>query len=95
MAVGLVVAMAGMLGTLLGPLWSIAGGLVVLCLGMFTAQAVAPGFVNTSAREAKGGASALYLMFYYVGGTLGSWLPGLAWQAWRWPGATTSRRARD
>ena len=86
MAVGLVVAMAGMLGTLVGPLWSIAGGLVVLCLGMFTAQAVAPGFVNTSAREAKGGASALYLMFYYVGGTLGSWLPGLAWQAWRWPG---------
>ena len=30
--------------------------------------------------------SALYLTFYYVGGTLGSVLPGLAWQAWRWPG---------
>ena len=86
MAVGLVVAMAGMLGTLLHPLWSIASGLVVLCLGMFTAQAVAPSFVNTSAPTAKGGANALYLMFYYVGGTLGSWLPGLAWQAWRWPG---------
>ena len=86
MGVGLAVAMAGMLATLLHPLWAIASGLVVLCLGMFTAQAVAPAFVNTSARAAKGGASALYLMFYYVGGTLGSSLPGLAWQAWRWPG---------
>ncbi len=86
MAVGLAVAMVGMLATLLHPLWAIASGLVVLCLGMFTAQAVAPAFVNTSARAAKGGASALYLMFYYVGGTLGSSLPGLAWQAWRWPG---------
>ncbi len=86
MAVGLAVAIVGMLGTLLAPLWSIAGALVVLCLGMFTAQAVAPAFANTSAPRAKGGASALYLMFYYVGGTLGSWLPGLAWEAWRWPG---------
>jgi MFS transporter, YNFM family, putative membrane transport protein len=90
MAVGLVVAMLGMLGTLLPSLWSIAGGLVVLCLGMFTAQAVAPGFVNTSAPKAKGGASALYLVFYYVGGTLGSSLPGLAWQAWRWPGVVAA-----
>jgi len=86
MAAGLVLAAAGMLGTLLHPLWAIAGALVLLCLGMFTAQAVAPAFVNTSAREAKGGASALYLTFYYVGGTLGSSLPGLAWQAWQWPG---------
>jgi YNFM family putative membrane transporter len=86
MALGLVVAAAGVLLTLLQALWAIAAGLVVLCLGMFTAQAVAPGFVNASAPVAKGGASALYLTFYYVGGTLGSWLPGLAWQAWRWPG---------
>ena len=86
MALGLAAAVVGMLATLLGPLPAIVAGLVVLCLGMFTAQAVAPAFVNTSARTAKGGANALYLMFYYVGGTLGSVLPGLAWQAWRWPG---------
>jgi MFS transporter, YNFM family, putative membrane transport protein len=86
MALGLAVAIAGMLATLFAQLSAIVAGLVVLCLGMFTAQAVAPAFVNTTAREAKGGANALYLMFYYVGGTLGSVLPGLAWQAWRWPG---------
>jgi MFS transporter, YNFM family, putative membrane transport protein len=86
MAVGLVVAGAGMAMTLLQPLGAIVAGLVVLCIGMFTAQAIAPGFVNASAPRAKGGANALYLAFYYVGGTFGSVLPGLAWQAWRWPG---------
>ena len=53
---------------------------------MFTAQALGPSYVNETAREAKGGASALYLACYYLGGTLGSWLPGLAWQRWGWNG---------
>ena len=39
-----------------------------------------------TAETAKGGASALYLTSYYVGGTLGAALPGLAWQAAGWPG---------
>jgi MFS transporter, YNFM family, putative membrane transport protein len=86
MAVGLFIAAIGMAATLLRPLGAIVAGLVVLCLGMFTAQSIAPSFVNASAPRAKGGANALYLSFYYVGGTLGSVLPGLAWQAWRWPG---------
>ncbi|MFL5272566.1 MAG: MFS transporter, partial [Anaeromyxobacteraceae bacterium] len=86
MAVGLFTAAIGMAGTLLRPLGAIVVALVVLCLGMFTAQSIAPSFVNASAPRAKGGANALYLSFYYVGGTLGSVVPGLAWQAWRWPG---------
>ena len=86
MAAGLGIAIAGAGVTLLRPLPAVVAGLVVLCVGMFTAQAIAPGFVNASAATAKGGANALYLAFYYVGGTLGSVLPGLAWQAWRWPG---------
>ncbi len=86
MAVGFLVAMTGMLMTTLPALPAIAAALIVLCLGMFTTQAVAPSFVNASATTAKGGANALYLSSYYVGGTFGSSLPGLAWQAWRWPG---------
>jgi len=53
---------------------------------MFTAQATAPAYVNAVARGAKGGANALYLAFYYVGATVGSVLPGYAWQALGWPG---------
>jgi YNFM family putative membrane transporter len=86
MAVGLTVSILGIAGTLAPSLPVIVVALVVLCTGMFTAQSIAPSFVNLTAREPKGAASALYLGLYYVGGTLGSSLPGLAWQAWRWPG---------
>jgi MFS transporter, YNFM family, putative membrane transport protein len=85
-AVGLVVEALGMAATLLPGLAFVVAGLVVLVLGTFTAQAIAPAFVNMTAREAKGGASALYLAFYYVGGTLGAWLPGHAWRAAGWRG---------
>jgi YNFM family putative membrane transporter len=83
-AIGLAVALAAAAATLLRPLAAVVAALVVLVLGTFTAQAVAPAFVNASARAAKGGASALYLAFYYVGGALGSWLPGLAFARWGW-----------
>ncbi|AKJ05369.1 YNFM family putative membrane transporter [Archangium gephyra] len=86
MGIGLTVEALGMLAALARPLPVVVGGLVVLVLGTFTAQAVAPAFVNTTARSAKGSASALYLTFYYLGGTFGSVLPGLAWQAWGWTG---------
>ncbi len=89
-AAGLAVAAAGMLLLLARPLPLVVLALVVLVLGMFTAQAVAPSFVNVTAETSKGGASALYLTSYYVGGTLGSSLPGLAYQAVGWPGVVAS-----
>ncbi len=90
MQAGLAVAALGALLTLAEGLPVIVLALVVLCAGMFTGQAVAPSYVNQEAAEAKGGASALYLAFYYLGATLGSVLPGLAWQAWGWPGVVAS-----
>lgn len=86
MGAGLCIAALGMIATLLRPLWAIAAALVVSSVGMFAAQGVAPGFVNRNAASAKGGANALYLMFYYLGGALGSALLGFAWQAWEWGG---------
>jgi YNFM family putative membrane transporter len=85
-AFGLALATAASIATLATPLWAVVAALVLFTLGMFTAQAVAPGYVNASARTAKGGASALYLTFYYLGGALGSWLPGLAFARWEWNG---------
>jgi YNFM family putative membrane transporter len=88
--VGLLIAGLGILGTLIAALALIVASLVVLCFGMFTAQSTAPAYVNATARTAKGGASALYLAFYYVGATFGSVLPGYAWQTWGWPGVVTT-----
>lgn len=90
MAAGLAAGAAGAAATLARPLPLVVAGLVVFVGGAYTAQAIAPSFVNASARTAKGAASALYLTFYYVGGTLGATLPGLAWQRWRWPGVVTA-----
>ncbi len=86
MLAGLAVSALGVLVTLSGSLPALVLGLLVLVVGMFTAQAIGPSYVNENAREAKGGANALYLAFYYLGGTLGSWLPGLAWQRFGWGG---------
>jgi MFS transporter, YNFM family, putative membrane transport protein len=89
-AIGLTVEVIGLLATLHGSLTTIVVGLLLVVAGTFTAQAVVPAFVNQQARGAKGGASALYLTFYYLGGTLGSLLPGLAWERWGWSGVMAS-----
>ncbi len=89
-AAGLVVAAAGVAGTLLPSLPLIVASLLLLCAGMFTAQAITPAYVNATARGAKGGASALYLTCYYIGGTLGAALPGVAWQTLGWPGVAAA-----
>jgi YNFM family putative membrane transporter len=86
MGTGLAIAAAATCATLLHSLLALIASLVVFVVGTFIAQAVAPGFVNASASEAKGGASALYLAFYYSGGALGSALPGYAFAAYGWPG---------
>ncbi len=86
MGFGLLVAAAGVAGTLVPSLFTIVVSLVVICVGMFLVQATAPAFVNLNAASAKGAAGALYVTFYYLGATLGSFLPGLAFQRWAWPG---------
>lgn len=90
MAVGLSTAFAGVLGTLTHSLAAVVLSLIVLCVGMFTVQSTAPAFVNSNAQGAKGAAGALYVTFYYVGASLGSLLPGYAWQAWGWPGVASA-----
>ncbi len=87
---GLALGVAGVALTLVPSLPAIVAGLLVLVVGMFTAQALGPSYVNEVARESKGGANALYLASYYAGGTLGSWLPGLAWEARGWPGVVAA-----
>lgn len=49
----------------------------VLCAGMFTAHSVAPGVLNGAETEHKGLVNGLYISFYYSGGALGTYLPGL------------------
>ena len=90
MAAGFLIAIAAVLSTLPRSLPAIVAALVVLCVGMFTVQSTAPAFVNANARGGKGAAGSLYVTFYYVGASLGSVLPGYAFQVWGWPGVAAA-----
>jgi YNFM family putative membrane transporter len=84
--IGICIAALGILMTLVVNLAIVALATVVLVVGMFTVQAIAPAFVNITAAANKGGANALYQVFYYGGAAFGSTLPGLAWEHWEWHG---------
>jgi YNFM family putative membrane transporter len=90
MGSGLMVAASGILITRIPVLAAVMLGLVALCIGLFMVQGVAPAFVNANAKSAKGGAGALYVSFYYFGASLGSAIPGYAWQLWGWWGVVAS-----
>lgn len=53
------------------------GSVFVLCSGMFLAHSVAPGLLNGAEKAHKGLVNGLYISFYYSGGALGAYLPGL------------------
>lgn len=54
----------------------LVAGLLILCLGNWLVQGLAVGYVATAAPNDRAGANALYLLLYYLGGSLGAFLPG-------------------
>ena len=42
--------------------------------------------VAASTRVDRGAASAIYFSVYYTVGAAAAYVPGLAWEAWAWPG---------
>ncbi|MFO7544975.1 MAG: MFS transporter, partial [Trueperaceae bacterium] len=83
---GFALAVAGNLVALLGQLPLLLFGLVVLCLGNWLVQGLAVGYVATAAQHDRAGANALYLMCYYLGGSLGAYLPGHLFPRFGFPG---------
>ena len=77
---------AGMLLTLCAPLWLIVLGLTASSAGVFIAQSMATAQVPTFAREARSSAVGLYVMCYYVGGSLGAFAPSVVWLHAGWAG---------
>lgn len=86
MMMGIVILMVGTLVTLVDSLPVILLGLTVNAFGFFLAHATASSWVGRNARQARGSASALYLVFYYGGASLGGlWLEPF-WQLGAWSG---------
>ncbi len=76
---------AGMALTIVPHLWAVIAGLAMCCTGVWVSQSAATSYIGTVAREARAAAVGLYVMFYYLGGSCGSEVPGHFWSRGGWP----------
>ena len=86
MMLGILILMGGTLITLAGSLVLIVLGLTINSFGFFLAHVMASSWVGRHAGQARGSASALYLVFYYGGASLGAFWLEPFWQTGGWPG---------
>jgi YNFM family putative membrane transporter len=78
-------AIAGTALTVADNLLLIVAGIVLLTVGFFITHSVASGWVGRLAATAKGHASSLYLLAYYLGSSVGGTAGGPFWSAGGWP----------
>ena len=76
----------GMLLTLLAPVWAIVLGLTLSSGGVFIAQSMATSQVPSFARQARSSAVGLYVLCYYLGGSVGAFGPAWVWAHAGWAG---------
>ncbi|MGH6769062.1 MAG: MFS transporter [Xanthobacteraceae bacterium] len=76
----------GIAMTLLPSLIAIIAGLAVCATCGLISQAISTGYVTLSAHEGRSSAVGLYVTAFYVGGSFGALLPGLAWNTAGWTG---------
>jgi YNFM family putative membrane transporter len=73
---------------LLAPqLMVILAGLVVCATCGMLCQTVSTGYVALIAKEGRSSAVGLYVTCFYIGGSVGAFLPGLTWATGGWPAA--------
>jgi predicted MFS family arabinose efflux permease len=75
---------SGALLTLAPSLPAIIVGLAVAACGGFIVQATSTGYVALTAESGRTSAIGFYAASYYVGGSIGAVLPGLAWSTGGW-----------
>ena len=84
-AVGL--CLLGVISTLIPSLIVVGIGLSLASSGVFIAQTCANSFLrDAAAADNRVSAAGMYICSYYIGGTVGGVLPGLAWKHAGWPG---------
>jgi MFS transporter, YNFM family, putative membrane transport protein len=72
--------------TLSSPLALVLVGLALMAMANFAGVTAAQIGVAKASAVDRGAASAVYFCIYYAIGSLAAYVPGLAWQAWRWDG---------
>lgn len=77
----------GALMLLAAPVYVIIAGLTLCAMCGMMCQAVSTSAVTATAQEGRSSAVGLYVTSFYVGGSVGAFLPGLIWRTTGWPGA--------
>ena len=86
----LALAALGLALSLPASLPSLVAGLALVTLANFSGVTAAQLGVAGSASVDRGAASAVYFFFYYAIGSLGAYLPGLAWERYGWEGVAVT-----
>jgi len=84
--IGMSIMLCGVGMTLASSLGVIIAGMAVLTFGFFGAHSIASGWVGQRALTARAQASALYLLCYYLGSSIGGSAGGFAYSYAGWPG---------
>jgi predicted MFS family arabinose efflux permease len=79
----------GLLLSLIPSIWTIVLCLVIASTCGILTQAASTGFVAVTAKTGTSAAVGLYVTSFYVGGTFGGYLPGLAYEAGGWSASAT------
>lgn len=65
---------------------AMALSLIGVCAGFFAIHAAAAGALNRKLTSSRGRANSLYVLFYYLGGSIGITCSGFAWRLSGWTG---------
>src|SRR5207253_2524270 len=83
-------AAAGLALSLPDRLPTLVLGLALVTLANWAGVTAAQLGVAASTEVDRGAASAVYFSLYYATGALGGYLPGLAWERFRWEGVAAT-----
>ncbi len=83
---GTLVFALAIISTLIPSLWAVAASLAGVCAGFFAIHASAAGLLNRKLTVSRGRANSMYILFYYLGGSAGITVSGLAYERGGWPG---------
>ena len=87
MPIGILMLGIGLTAT--RPLWAIIVGIAIITGAFFAAHSTASGWVGWRATRDRAQASALYLLFYYLGSSLLGSAGGIAWSLAGWQGVVS------
>jgi predicted MFS family arabinose efflux permease len=86
----LVAGIVGVLLTLVANLPVILLGLVLCSSGVFVCQSASTTYIQREAQSGgRASAAGLYVMFYYIGGSVAGVLPGMLWRYGQWKACVT------